>query len=148
MSLADDSKSSSPPADNSKKDPDYVCEEKEKAPPKKKKEELMDERIAGILDKCCVSSRCAVHLVVALLIKLGKDPRDYKVSASTLAKRRADFREAIYEKVKETVTVGRGAVVHFDGKLMAAITGNEKVDRLAVKVTYRDFDQLIGNCLG
>lgn len=54
---------------------------------------------------------------------------------------------AIYETVKKTVELGRGAVVHFDGKLMAAITGNEKVDRLAVKVTYRDIDQLIGNCL-
>lgn len=64
---------------------------------------------------------------------------------STVAKRRTDFREVIYEKVRETVQVGRGAVVHFDGKLMAAFTGNEKVDRLAVKVTYRDVDQLIGN---
>lgn len=38
-----------------KKDPDYVSEVKEKAPPKKKKEELVDERIAGILDKCGTS---------------------------------------------------------------------------------------------
>lgn len=131
--------------DNSKLDPDYVPEVKEKPPPKKKKEELIDERIAGILDKCCISLRCAVHLIVAILVKLEKDPRDYKISASTIAKRRSDFREAIFDKVREAIDIGRGAVVHFDGKLMAAITGNEKVDRLAVKVTYRDVDHLIGN---
>lgn len=85
-------------------------------------------------------------MIIAILIALKLDPRNFKVSASTIGKRRELFRETIYEKVKEIVEIGRGAVVHFDGKLMAAITGNEKVDRLAVKVTYRDIDQLIGKC--
>lgn len=38
-------------ADNSRNDPDYVPEVKEKPPPKKPKEELVDERVAGVLDK-------------------------------------------------------------------------------------------------
>lgn len=124
-----------------KKDPDFF--HKSIAPPKKKKTELIDERIAAALDKCAVSGPCAVHLIVALLLKLNLDPRDYYVSHNTIRKRRNEFREAIYDKVKDSVVVGRGAIVHFDGKLMSAITGKQKVDRLAVKVTYRD--QLIGD---
>lgn len=134
-------------ADNSRKDPDYVPVGggKEKEPPKRKTEELINERIAGILDKCLISARYAVHLIVAILLALLKDPRDYKVSFSTIRQRRSEFRVAIYDTVKDTIQIGRGSVVHFDGKLMDAITGNSKVDRLAVKVTYRDVDQLLGD---
>lgn len=131
-------------ADDSRKDPDYVPDVK--APPKKKKQDLVDERIASVLDKCCISGRCAVHLFVAFLLRMKLDPREFNISYTSISKQRSTFRESIYEQVKDSVQVGRGAIVHFDGKLMSAITGKEKVDRLAVKVTYGDVDQLLGNC--
>lgn len=81
-----------------------------------------------------------MHFVVALLQELKLNPKHYNISLSTVMKRRTAFREVIFEKVKDKVEVARGAVVHFDGKLMSAITGKEKVDRLAVKVTYKDVD--------
>lgn len=127
-----------------KKDVNYFHESI--VPPKRKKLELIDERIAAALYKCAVSGRCVVHLIVAFLVKLNLDPLDHYISYNTIRKRRSKFREAIYDKVKASVAVGRGAIVHFDGKLMSAITGKKKVDRLAVKVTYsRDVDQLIGD---
>lgn len=129
--------------DDTRKDPNFDAKEKA---PSKSKEELIDERIASVLDKCGISGRCAVHLIAAILKKLKINLNDYKISFSTIGKRGTAFREEIYEKVKDTVKIGRGAVVHFDGKLMDAITGNAKVDRLAVKVTYGDVDQLIGDC--
>lgn len=123
--------------DNAKDDPDFVPSE-ETTPPKIKKQELISERVVGVLDKCGISGRCAVHLLVALLIELKLDPKHYNISLSTISNRRTACREAIFEKVKDKVEVGRGAVVHFDGKLMSAITGKAEVDRLAVKVTYKD----------
>lgn len=123
--------------DDTKDDPDFVASE-ETAPPKIKKQELISERVVGVLDKCGISGRCAVHLLVALLIELKLDPKHYNISLSTISNRRTACREAIFEKVKDKVEVGRGAVVHFDGKLMSAITGKAEVDRLAVKVTYKD----------
>lgn len=106
----------------------------------------MSERVVGVIDKCMISSRCIVHLIVALLLELELDPKNYNISRTTISKRRTDFRETIYERIKDKVyvNISRGAVIHFDGKLMAALTGNAKVDRLAVKLTYQDVDQLLG----
>lgn len=128
-------------------DPDFeIPETREKVAPRAKKE-LIDERIVGVMDRCCISARCIVQLIVAILLILKLDPRDYNVSKSTIAKRRQYFREVIYQTVKDKIQIGKGAVVYFDGKLMDAITGNckKKVDRLAVKVTYRNVDQLLGD---
>lgn len=132
--------------DDTKNDPDFTLDE---VAPKKKKQELIDERVVSVLDKCRISNPCAVHLFVAILEKLGLDPKGYAISCTTISNRRTALREEIYDKIKQAVpvTIPRGAVVHFDGKLMTAITGKAKVDRLAVKVTFKDIDQMIGTYL-
>lgn len=38
----------------------------------------------------------------------------------------------------------RGVVAHWDGKLLPALTGNEKVDRLPVIVTVNGKEKLLG----
>lgn len=129
--------------DDSRKDPDFII--KEKATPKPRKLDLTNERIVSVLDKCLISTRCAVHLIVAILDALNLNPKNFKISFSTILKRRTKYRESTSDRVKETFKVPRGSIVHFDGKLMSSITGKETVDRLAVKVTYGDdIDQLVG----
>ncbi|XP_037048472.1 uncharacterized protein LOC119082921 [Bradysia coprophila] len=123
---------------------DFTLDEEKKKTPRTPKKEIISERVAGALDKCRISGRCSVHIIVALLLELRLNPKDYNVSLSTISNRRNAIRKAVYDNVKDTLQVPRGAIVHFDGKIMDAITGKGQVDRLAAKETYKDIDQLIG----
>lgn len=51
----------------------------------------------------------------------------------------------IYEAVKDNFKLTKAAVVHFDGKHLPSITGNESEERIAVKVTCGEIDQFLGN---
>lgn len=105
---------------------------------------MINEQIVGVLDRYQIRNRGATHLIVALLLALKLRPKNYKISMSTITKRRKQMRQQIYNKIKDMFELSGPAVVHFDGKLLPSICSNEKEERIAVKVTCGDVDQFLG----
>lgn len=124
-------------------DPDYEDESSQKKKQKKKKE-VITPRVVGVLDRYKFRSRGVTHLIVAILLALGLNPKEYNVSAASIRNRRKKIRKHIAYSVKDNFEVSTGAVVHFDGKLMESITGSGKEDRLAIKLTCGKIDQFLG----
>lgn len=133
-----------PTVDDERKDPSIVFKEPQQQKGKRGKKEIITSRVVSVLDRYKFHARGVTHLIVAILLALGLDPKDYNISASTVEKRRKEKRKLIYQAVKDKFKLARGAVVHFDGKQLSSITGNEKEERLAVKVTCGETDQFLG----
>lgn len=107
---------------------------------------FINERIVSALDKCKVSDRCAVHLLVAVAESLGHDVQKLIINRTTLQRVRQLQRESIATKIKDNYKLNPDmpCTVHFDGKLLPSIHGKSKIDRLPVIVSNKNGDQLLG----
>lgn len=50
---------------------------------------------------------------------------DYTLSRQTISRTRAEYRESIAEKIKSNLDLDGPIVVHWDGKLLPDLTGND-----------------------
>lgn len=136
--------------DDDENDPSFVMKEKKpsakprKKKPRKHKKEIITNRVASVMDRYKFHTRGVVQLILAILEALQLNAKDYNVSVSAIYKRRKEKRKLIATAVRDSFSVSKGAVVHFDGKLMSSLTGHEKEDRIAVKVTCGKVDQFLG----
>lgn len=102
------------------------------------------------MDKCKVTDRDAVHIPSATVEAIGKDPADFLISRLSVQRSRQRLRKKITEKIqKYFANVNLSAVViHWDGKLLPSLTGNETVDRLPVILTSGDTEKLLSVSTG
>ncbi|KAE9535245.1 hypothetical protein AGLY_007978 [Aphis glycines] len=103
------------------------------------------QEIAAAFDKCKISERDAVHLLVAFLEAVSLDPSDYIINRTSIRNARAVYRESYDKKLKQSFTNlnVKSVVVHWDTKIIENISG-KFVDRLAVIATGTNFQQLLG----
>jgi hypothetical protein len=101
--------------------------------------------LAEVLDRCQISDRNAMRIIVAVVKALQYDITAFILNRTSIRRRRSEFREKRYREIKEKFTLSEYAavVVHWDGKLLPTIQG-KKVDRLAVLVTFDRKEQLLG----
>ena len=59
---------------------------------------------------------------------------------------RKKFRETRHSEIQQNFNLNdcQELVLHWDGKLLPALTGVEKVERLAIIVTFQGKEQLLG----
>ena len=59
---------------------------------------------------------------------------------------RKKFREARHSEIQQNFNLNdcQELALHWDGKLLPALTGVEKVERLAIIVTFQGKEQLLG----
>lgn len=116
------------------------------ASPSRTKVNFINKRITSALDKCKTTDRNAIHLLVAVAEALGHSANDLIINRSTLRKMRQNNREEVAANVKQNYRLqsSEPCIVHFDGKILPALTGKEKVDRQPVIVSNKNGDQLLG----
>jgi len=74
----------------------------------------------------------------------GVDVNDTRLSVSTTRRRRGKHREDVAKRLKSDFKHDDVLVLHWDGKIVPALTGKEHVDREAVLVTGKSTSQLLG----
>lgn len=108
--------------------------------------DFINQRIASALDKCKMTDRNAIHLLIAVAEALGHNVNDLIINRTTLRRLRQENRETVALNVKENYKLqsSEPCIVHFDGKILPDLTGKEKVDRQPVIVSNKNGDQLLG----
>lgn len=129
-----------------------VSREAEELSPDKKKrktfrgtEEIVTEKLCLLLDRCNISNRDALRVIIATSEALGFNSLGLILNRETIRLRRQKFRQQWVELIKDRFTNSdlEGAVVHWDGKLLPDILGKEVVERLAVLISCGPEEQLI-----
>lgn len=108
--------------------------------------DFINERITSALDKCKITDRNAVHLLIAVAEALGHSANDFVINRTSLRDLRRKHRELTAASIKENYKIqsSEPCIVHFDGKMLPDLTGKEKVDRQPVIVSNKNGDQLLG----
>lgn len=113
---------------------------------KRGRKEIMTSRLASALDKCKVSDRDAVHLLIACAEVFNVDVKDYAINRSSIKRSRESFRYQISSEIKTAIHQLNldSVVVHWDSKILPNLTGTENIDRLPIIITAPNVEQLLG----
>lgn len=109
-----------------------------------KKKKFLDNNLLASLDVSKVSDRSASLIMIPTVSNLGQNPQDYNISYSSIRRARQKFRKEIAENLKAELKRDVPLTIHWDGKLIQDITGDEIVDRLPILVSGNGVDQLLG----
>ncbi|KAG7171975.1 putative Inosine-5'-monophosphate dehydrogenase 1b-like 7 [Homarus americanus] len=103
-------------------------------------------RLAAALDRANTSDRQAVHIVAATVADLGRNIGELLISRSTIRRACIRYRRDHIASVKQTVISSgakTGIVVHWDGKLLPSLTGEESVERLSILISGKEVSSSI-----
>ena len=111
---------------------------------KRGRKSVLSSEVAFALDRTNISNRKATFVVGATVQALGMDVGDFSLNRETLRRQRRLNREQIAEELKKSFKPTDPLTVHWDGKLLPALTSKDKVDRLAILVSSPDSVKLLG----
>lgn len=113
---------------------------------KRGRKELLTSRLSAALDRCKISDRDAVHLLTACVDALLLDPSIYVINRSSIKRSRENYRQEISENVNSKFHEQNlnFVNVHWDSKILPALTGKMNVDRLPIIATALNVEQLLG----
>lgn len=126
------------------------CEPGPSTSPKLKRKrasrEFITTKLVAAFDRCKVSDRDAVHILIATAEALHHDVHDLIINRSSIRRCRERLREEHASKIRHGFdqTEISALTVHWDGKMLPALMKKELVDRLPVIVTYNGVEQLLG----
>jgi len=69
-------------------------------PPKRARKQLLTPRLAVALDKCKISERDCLHLIMAFMEAVSLDPLTYVINRTSIRNQRNIFRKIYTEKIK------------------------------------------------
>lgn len=126
----------------------YMTSEEEPSESKKSRGSItvMTEKLAAVLDKCKVSDRNAVHLIISIAQALNIDVNTLTINRTSIRICREKLRKVRAATVKEIFqnTELNAAVLHWDGKLMRKLLQHKVTDRLPVLISDGNIEQLLG----
>lgn len=106
---------------------------------------VMSSEIASALDRTNITDREATLVIAATVQSLGQDVSGYAISRSTIRRARIVNRVNTFQAIRtEFDAVCVPLTIHWDGKIMPDITGQDSVDRLPILVTGQHVEQLLG----
>lgn len=141
------------PSDDSELDtdssPEYAEPSFDKKSERKKvsgMKNFITEKLVATLDKCKISDRDCVRIIIATAQALNHDVKKLVISKTSIRNCRKKYRSQIARKLtNEFKNKEHHAVtVHWDGKILPTITQKEKVDRLPIVITSAGAEQLLG----
>ena len=103
-------------------------------------------RLAEVFDRCKITDRNGVYILMAAADSFGCDTENLVINRTSFQRLRKKFREARHSEIQQNFNLNdcQELVLHWDGKLPPALTGVEKVDRLAIIVAFQGKEQLLG----
>jgi len=113
-------------------------------PAKRAKKNIMTPGLTAALDRTKLSSRQAASVLAETAESLGQDLCEVNVNRMSIHRHRKKNRSKSVSQLKQNFHVNGPITVHWDGKLMQALTGREHIDRLPVIVTGQGVRQLLG----
>lgn len=111
---------------------------------KRGKQNIVTPDVASALDRTQVTDRKAVFVLTATASSLGHDVGQLAINRSTIRRARIETRTSIAALVKETFQPNTPLTVHWDGKMLPELMGNDKVDRLPVIISGAGLSKLLG----
>ena len=103
---------------------------------------VISSDLAAALDRTKTSS--AMYTIAATSQALGHDVEELALSRSTIRRSRIAYRTERAHSVKALFRPNSPLVLHWDGKILANITGDTLVDRLPIVVSGVKIEQLLG----
>lgn len=103
-------------------------------------------KLASALDRCKVSDRDAVYIIISVAESLGSDIKDLIINRSSIKRYREQSRFTLTNEIRKAFSVSslNSVVLHWDGKILPNLTGKQTVDRLPVVITNNGSEQLLG----
>jgi len=108
---------------------------------------MVSAEVASSLDRTMVSDLKATFLLASVAKALGHDPSVLVLNKESVRHSRRQHRQAAAYHIKETFDVDGPTcppTIHWDGRILPALTGNDKVDRLAVLDSGNGIMKLFG----
>ena len=107
---------------------------------------FLTPKLLSALDKCKVSDRDAMHLIVATAEALNCDIKHFVLNRTSLQHSRKEFRQEKAKELQDNFLLKQMEflVVHWDTKLLPYLSEHTKVDRLPVVVSFQGNTQLLG----
>lgn len=107
---------------------------------------FITSKLASALDKCKLSDRDAVHILISTAEALGEDVNKLIINRTSIRNTRLRFRKERAENIRKEykLSIDDAVILHWDGKLLPALTGQKNVDRLPIVVSCNGCDQLLG----
>lgn len=113
--------------------------------PSKPKKKIVTSCVASALDRNKISDRQSVKLIVPIVAALEHNPALMSISRSTIRRHRKEARKQCADNIKNLFSMKElPVIVHWDGKILPDILGNEKVDRLPILVSADGNNKLLG----
>ncbi|XP_067625295.1 uncharacterized protein [Eurosta solidaginis] len=105
----------------------------------------MTPKLAAGFDVCKVSDRKAVHLIISVVEAVGLEEQNYIINETSIHNAKEKIRAEQFKNIMECFNKNElGAIcLHWDGKLLPALTRNEKVDRLPIIISCGRMEQLL-----
>lgn len=105
--------------------------------------DVVSPSVSAALDRTKISDRNAAYIHTATAQSLGHNVKYLALNRSTIKRQREHHRSQLAKALKKEFHANVSLVVHWDGKLMADLSGKEHVDRLAVLVSGSGVSQLL-----
>ena len=104
---------------------------------------IMTPAVLSALDRTKTSDRQAVQIIAPILHAAGENIEEHSINRSSIRRYRQIHRANLSMSLKTDFNLQKPMVLHWDGKLMEALTGDEKVDRLPIIVSGSGTEQLL-----
>ena len=106
--------------------------------------DLVSPALSAALDRTGISNRNAAFVLAATVDSLGLPIEDFKLSAETIRRTRRTNRQLRANEIRKSFSVEDALVIHWDSKLLPALTGTASVERLAIYVSGGSVTKLLG----
>jgi len=99
--------------------------------------------MTSTLDRTNLSDRKAMMIVTETAKSLGHNVSELALNRQTIRRSRQKYRQNLCAHLKQQFTARVPLVIHWDGKLLRDITGQEHVDRLPIIIKGASISQLL-----
>ncbi|KAE9521836.1 hypothetical protein AGLY_017771 [Aphis glycines] len=108
--------------------------------------DFITAKLAAAFDRCKISDRDAVHILIATAEAIGKDLNELVINRTSIRRSRICLRKERAENIRNNykISIDDSITIHWDGKLLPALTGKYNVDRLPIVASCNGKEQLLG----
>ena len=106
--------------------------------------DILTEEVCAALDRTKNNYRNAFYIVAPMYQSMDQNINKKACSVLTIRRRRMEVREKVAEEIKQSFKPEVTLTIHWDGKLLPALTSKKKVDRLTILVSGEGISKLLG----
>lgn len=111
---------------------------------KRGRRDVISKELALALDAAKVSNYQAAVILAAAAKAMGIDVASTNINESSIRRKRAQWRSVAVTEIRNNFQPDDVLTVHWDGKIVGTLSGNDHVDRIAILVTGVQSSQLLG----